>query len=399
MRLLPTPRRDAGDSTRPNLKGGATLTDAVRSLEASSPGSEGSTLASASRPPGSASTTSTAEPCSSATGPECRSTPTCASSEPTPHESTCSTADTPASRSASQASAKARTTPGISGLSSPDSFAYYDPESSSLRTSQATFDLGFTPSLPTLPAWGWMSAGELFERPMSEPLTSEHDSSSLLGTPNSHERTHSPRSVDHGVQLANQVALLPTPCSQEPGGTPERFLERKNRDGANRTAENGNLSLTHTVQLLPTPTTDDANNVTRASGTFDSLARTAHNLLPTPMANQENPGAGGELRAALTHGPTRRNETGVDTMGRPNRGRKLLPTPMASDAANARNTTAGRTKVQPSVASGSWTGTDWDSLSDLVWKGELSGASTNQPSDDGNPSTDPPHGQLTIEAD
>jgi DNA (cytosine-5)-methyltransferase 1 len=36
--------------------------------------------------------------------------------------------------------------------------------------------------------------------------------------------------------------------------------------------------------VLPTPTTDDANNTTRASGDFQSLARTAHNLLPTPTA-------------------------------------------------------------------------------------------------------------------
>lgn len=54
-------------------------------------------------------------------------------------------------------------------------------------------------------------------------------------------------------------------------------------------------------------------------------------LLPTPTANEANPGAGGELRAAIVHGEGRRNETGVDTLGRPNLGRpgKLLPTPDA----------------------------------------------------------------------
>jgi hypothetical protein len=44
-------------------------------------------------------------------------------------------------------------------------------------------------------------------------------------------------------------------------------------------------------------------------------------LLPTPMSNEENPGAGGELRAAITHGAERRNRTGTDSWGRPNRGR------------------------------------------------------------------------------
>lgn len=115
------------------------------------------------------------------------------------------------------------------------------------------------------------------------------------------------------------------------------------------------------LKTLPTPTGDDANNVTRESGEFRSLAREVHRLLPTPttqdgantagpsqhhrnskplnvtvtrllptpVANPDNPGSGGELRAAMTHGPTRRNETGTDTMGRPNTGRRgeLTATP------------------------------------------------------------------------
>lgn len=49
--------------------------------------------------------------------------------------------------------------------------------------------------------------------------------------------------------------MLPTPAAQEPGGTPEAHLERKNRiDGANRTRAT-HLSLV-VPGLLPTPTTD-----------------------------------------------------------------------------------------------------------------------------------------------
>jgi hypothetical protein len=93
--------------------------------------------------------------------------------------------------------------------------------------------------------------------------------------------------------LKGQVkALLPTPCSQEPGGTPERFLERKNRDGGNRTAENGNLSLTHTLQLLPTPTVGDSKQARNSTAKRNKIPPTgihagdtltdAVTLLPTP---------------------------------------------------------------------------------------------------------------------
>ncbi len=178
--------------------------------------------------------------------------PTYASSTLAVHRLTSWWAATPASPSQSPANAEEKTTPDISGPSSPVSFAFYDPASSSLRTSQGTFDLGFTPSLPTLPAWGWMSGGELYERPMSEPLTSGHGCSSLL----------------------------PTPCSQEPGGTPERFLERKNRaDGGNRQMENGNLSLTHTVALLPTPQGEMSHESGRKRDWGGDLTEA---LLPTP---------------------------------------------------------------------------------------------------------------------
>lgn len=99
-----------------------------------------------------------------------------------------------------------------SGPMSPTPFAYYDPESSSVRTSQGTLPWDSTPSSPTLPRWGSMRNGELFRRPTPGHRTAGSGCSSLLGTPNAHPRTHTPRDVDHGIQLANQVvALLPTP--------------------------------------------------------------------------------------------------------------------------------------------------------------------------------------------
>lgn len=78
------------------------------------------------------------------------------------------------------------------------------------------------------------------------------------------------------------------------------------------------------IALLPTPTG-------YVGETVEGQLATEVSMLPTPTANEANPGAGGELRAAIVHGEGRRNETGVDTLGRPNTGRpgKLLPTPDA----------------------------------------------------------------------
>lgn len=43
---------------------------------------------------------------------------------------------------------------------------------------------------------------------------------SQWGTPNSHERTQTPRDVDHGEQLANQVDLWPSPVARSPADCP-----------------------------------------------------------------------------------------------------------------------------------------------------------------------------------
>ena len=57
--------------------------------------------------------------------------------------------------------------------------------------------------------------------PRAHPGTSLTDAINLWATPTSHERTHAPRAVDHGVQLANQVASLnlgpPAPASATDG--------------------------------------------------------------------------------------------------------------------------------------------------------------------------------------
>ena len=78
-------------------------------------------------------------------------------------------------------------------------------------------DLGWSKFSGTLPSSGSMRNGHLYERPTLVQRTGANDCSSspLLATPMAHERTHTPRKVHHGIQLANQVAdlgvrMLPT---------------------------------------------------------------------------------------------------------------------------------------------------------------------------------------------
>jgi hypothetical protein len=154
-----------------------------------------------------------------------------------------------------------------------------------------------------------------------------------------------------------EVRLLPTPQAADGvGGRMERGAME--RDGKRPSGHKGTLPLPTAVEmredlsgspfaqpeiadgqlaLLPTPTG-------YVGETIDGQLPTEIAMLPTPVANPENPGAGGELRAAVVHGEGRRNETGTDTMGRPNRGRPsaLLPTPTTQDGEN----TAGPSQRQ-----------------------------------------------------
>lgn len=243
-------------------------------------------------------------------------------------------------------------------------FAFYNPDWSSSKMSQESCapwlgdreSLLSESSLLTWPSSGTTLDGVAYELPMWEPLISEVESSSqhggetLLPTPSANDRTGAEGKSERkgrgagGAQLRDLPKLLPTPAAEEARGTAEQHLARKNKlDGANRTSV---TSLGILVKTLPTPTAGDANSSgsrnLEGSKAKPGMSLTdwvksgdssTPRLLPTPMANEENPGSGGELRAALTHGPGRRNGTGVDTQGRPNTGRpsRLLPTPMQRD--------------------------------------------------------------------
>lgn len=248
-----------------------------------------------------------------------------------------------------------------SGSTAQTPFAFYDPDTCSWRTSQLSLLGDSTGSSVTWPRWGTWDAGAAYEAPMSVHHTDANGSSSLLPTPNSAKAgndttlTASGDGRDKPNKLGWAIALLPTPTAQEPGGTVEAHLERKNRiDGANRTTP---THLALTVQLLPTPQARDGEHGTPSTETAqDRLSAGKRNLddavrlLPTPRTTDgtgpEPHGEGGpSLRTAIA----------------------LLPTPTAADSER------------------------W-SLTYPRGNPTLLGASMPQPSDGGKPST----GQLPL---
>lgn len=185
-------------------------------------------------------------------------------------------------------------TPDTCGRSTGTLFAIYDHDSRCWRTSQATVLSGLDEFSETWPRQGMTVGGRAFELPTSALPTVENEcsSSQLLPTPsacvandgegvdtwlarrervkvtanngngmgtpltiavqllstatvgdarNSANRTagrSDPESKHHdGVTLVDAVRLLPTPTANQPGGTAEQHLARKQRmaDGANRT--------------------------------------------------------------------------------------------------------------------------------------------------------------------
>jgi hypothetical protein len=72
---------------------------------------------------------------------------------------------------------------------------------------------------------------------------------SLWGTPTSHERTQTPRDVDHGVQLANQVDLWRTPTVGAPNADRANPLEYS----ARKAQKGQTITIADEARMWPTP--------------------------------------------------------------------------------------------------------------------------------------------------
>jgi hypothetical protein len=196
--------------------------------------------------------------------------------------------DSPASPSPTPAKGKRKRTTAGSGPTSPVPFARYDRDSSSWRTYPDSEDEDSTPYSATLPRSGMTRNGIAYQLPpLARPtdgigsglwptpnasvaqdgegpatwlarrerlkVTANNGNGAgmpltiavqLWATPTAHPRTHTPRQVDHGIQLANQVAQWPAPTVK--GGYNRKGLSEKSGDG-----------LDTAVKQWPTPTHRD----------------------------------------------------------------------------------------------------------------------------------------------
>lgn len=184
------------------------------------------------------------------------------------------------------------------GPTSRTPFAFYDPDTQSLRTSQGTFDVDSTPSSPTLPASGSMSSGALFAHRRSALPTAASGSSSspLLKTPTAQlainggsQHPDKRKAGGHGPTLADEVEhLLPTPTA-----TPYGNNQSDSPGAAVRPSLNALAPL-----LLPTPAARDwRSGESNLIGTnARPLNEVVVNLLPTLRASDgTNGGPKGDL--------------------------------------------------------------------------------------------------------
>lgn len=158
----------------------------------------------------------------------------------------------------SRASSAAMPTSDTCGPKPCGSCANCDPTGHALRTSLASELSGLTGSSKTWSRRATPSGRSWWVLTTVAPRIGENGCSSW-GTPMSHERAHSPRAVDHGVQLANQV-MWPTPQTVDSKATPQPLRRKADRQTRGETPGSYRGDLADHVAMWPTATAGDANS-------------------------------------------------------------------------------------------------------------------------------------------
>lgn len=276
-----------------------------------------------------------------------------------------------------------------------------------LRTWTDTGLLGLPMSLETLPAWGCLLGGELYELPTPALLT-DASACSSLPTPKAGDGERGRdlprlRPDESSRELATAVGMLPTPVARDhkDAAFPPRLFTEPDRnelaqtvalnflptpqvvDGtkmssnpetwARRRMKGNQETLTDIVQtdLLPTPVADNSRGLAQSGTDYQSLPNVAMALLPTPTAQ------------AAKHGETpdtTANRFGSNLWDVPT----LLPTPTVMDMGGGRTPEeweSWRSAMKGKHQNGNGHGRSLEQ--------ELIGASTAPQSADGSASPDP----------
>jgi len=301
----------------------------------------------------------------------------------------------------------------------------WDRDSQSWKTSEATSLWALTLSSLTLPSWGGLHGGELYELPTPALHISGRDYSSLptpratdgtkggpnqrgssgdqmlpsavmgfLPTPTASDTNGAGAHGDGGADLRTTVAMLPTPMAND-------FKDR-----GKSAAWEGRDLVSVSKALLPTPTSQaakhgelspierDGNRPQDNGNLWVVMPRLAEEaLLPTPAVNDM--GDGKTLEWWDDWAPRQMSSDGrpaphgkslaIEAM-------RMLPTPRTTDGTDA---PANLTPSVQAILDGSSGRTARLSEMAMDWNGE----STAPPSTDGKPSSDDQHlGQLSLDA-
>lgn len=332
---------------------------------------------------------------------------------------------------------------GGSGPKSCAPFAYFDPDTSSWRTCQASLFEDSETSSPDWPSFFTWDLRYAYELPTSVPRTGESGSSCspLLPTPSSAESTPTDGFVEeargagirpderlylpgrkwHAQRTLSRIvpALLPTPSANDAtgaesetrdarretgqtGGPSLRDLPRllptpaaRDEKGRDKPFREGGSGLPETVMLLPTPTAQLAHDSqTHRSGArteellLGGIAKAAseNRLLPTPTAGDGRSSGSRNLEGSKAHmGVSLTDAVRFGNSQTP----RLLPTPQASDGDGGR-VERGAMSNQGRRPSGQ------KATLPLGTAIELSGELSSRPFASGNPSSDPHPDQLTL---
>jgi len=218
---------------------------------------------------------------------------------------------------------EARVLPGSdqdSGASSPASFAWYDPDTHSLKTAQCSLLADSMSSSVTLPRWGLMRNGRLYQRPIPVLRIGE-SASGYWPTPkvSAGDYSYQPGTKKKVMNLSGAIKLWPTPdaSAMNVGADPQKHMKRIAK--LKEKGINGNgagLTLGIACQMRPTPRANESTEsaetlMQRGEKQYGRANRNGMNLTaavklyPTPTASMQDTNTmdhqrlSGQQRAAM----------------------------------------------------------------------------------------------------